>query len=307
MVAVTYEDLALGWQPQRKRDHVFNLIAVVVLIVSLAVGFVFSNIHIPKEERKARVEVPERIAQFIMKKEKPKVIPPEPKKKIKLIPKIKKIQKKKVVQKPLTKTQKKARKKAEESGLLALGKELADLIDTSYINAMVGGKVKNSTAATTATTVDKGLLTVNASKGSGGVGSDKYKTTISRTQLSGRQITQIRQSLVSESSGRSGKGRQRNGRLRAEEDVRLVLDKYKLKLKRVYDRARRRNPGLRGRIVLEITISPAGNVTKVKIVSSELNDPKLESRLVSRIKQFKFGARNVEVVIVTYPIEFLPS
>ena len=75
----------------------------------------------------------------------------------------------------------------------------------------------------------------------------------------------------------------------------------------IYNRARRTNPSLKGKIVLEITILPSGKVSNVKIVSSELNDKKLESRLVSRIKLFNFGARDVKAVTVTYPIEFLPS
>jgi hypothetical protein len=48
-------------------------------------------------------------------------------------------------------------------------------------------------------------------------------------------------------------------------------------------------------------------VLKVNVTSSELNDTKLEKRIVARVKKFNFGAENVKAVTVTYPIEFLPS
>ena len=60
-------------------------------------------------------------------------------------------------------------------------------------------------------------------------------------------------------------------------------------------------------MVLELTISPSGKVTKCRVISSELNDKKLERKLVSRIKLFKFTAKDVETAVVSYPIDFLPS
>ena len=60
-------------------------------------------------------------------------------------------------------------------------------------------------------------------------------------------------------------------------------------------------------MVLEITIDPAGRVTDCKIVSSELNSPEVETKLIARVKLLNFGKRDVEVMVVTYPIDFLPS
>ena len=95
--------------------------------------------------------------------------------------------------------------------------------------------------------------------------------------------------------------------MRAEEDITVVFDKNKSKLYSIYNRARRKNPGLKGKIVLEMTILPSSKVSAIKMLSSELQDKKLEKRLMGRIKLFNFGARNVEAITVTYPIEFLPS
>jgi protein TonB len=43
------------------------------------------------------------------------------------------------------------------------------------------------------------------------------------------------------------------------------------------------------------------------IISSELHAPELERKLLVRVKQFSFGAREGDVMVVTYPIDFLPS
>lgn len=316
MSAVYYEQLALGWKPQGKSDSQFKLIAAITISVAMVFALVMSSIDVPEPDRQAKVVVPERIANFILEKKekpKPKVVKPKPKPKpiIKPKPKVKKVTKKKADKKPLTKVQKKARAKAADTGLLALGNELADLMDTSDVSAMVGGKVNStSSSATKVASVDTSALTANASKGSGGVNASQYATSVGKTQLSQREITQVRQSLLSDDAiakDTKRKNKSRTGGVRAEEEITIVFDQNKSKLYSIYNRARRKNPDLKGKIVLAITISPSGNVTQVKIVSSELNDSKLERRLLNRIKQFKFGAKKVEQVTVTYPIEFLPS
>jgi TonB family protein len=316
--AVSYEQLALSWSPESKSNKQFKLITAVVIIVMLLMGIIISLIPVPEEKRVARHVVPERIAKFIIEKKKPepKITKPKPKPKPKLKPpkpKVKKLPEKKKPQKPLTKTQEKARVKAAESGLLALGNELADLMDTSDVSSMVGGKVKSSsTTAAKAGSFNKSLLIADAGKGSGGVNAGEYSTQVGKTQLSQREITLVKQSLLSadaqaKASNAQRRNKSRSGGIRGEEDITIVFDQNKSKLYSIYNRARRKNPNLKGKIVLEITIAPSGKVSRIRVVSSELNDPKLESRLLSRIKQFNFGAKKVEQVTVTYPIEFLPS
>ena len=48
-------------------------------------------------------------------------------------------------------------------------------------------------------------------------------------------------------------------------------------------------------------------VMACEVVSSELRAKELERKLVSRVRLFDFGAKNVGVMVVTYPIDFLPS
>ena len=48
-------------------------------------------------------------------------------------------------------------------------------------------------------------------------------------------------------------------------------------------------------------------MTACRVVSSELNDTELEHKLVTRIKQFQFEAKDVETITTTKPIEFFPA
>ena len=309
MSVATYSNLALDWAPENSGNGFFNKLTIVVVILSMLVGFVVMSIDLPKEERKTRTVIPERVAKFILQKKKPKIVKVKPKTKPKIPKKVvKRIKPKKKSNKPLTKIQKNARKKAESSGLLALNNELSDLMDTSSINAMVGKRIRTRSSSMKVAKVNTSILTANASKGSGGVSKDKYKTRVTKTVLSASEKIAFRESLASNGKlkGKSHK-QQRGDNVRSEEDVIYVMDKNKSKLHSIYRRARRGHPGLKGKIVLEITIAPSGKVVKVRIKSSQLNNPKLESRLIARIKGFHFGSGSVEEVTVLFPIEFLPS
>ncbi len=319
MTTLSYSDLALGWSIDSQSDRRYNVITVVVVLSLLSLGVIFSSVELPVEKREARREVPPRIANFLVEKkkaapkiEKPKPKPKEVKPKPKPKPKVKKVQKEKVDQKPLTKTEEQAREKAAASGLLALSNELADLMDTEDITAMVGGKVDTAEVSTSSNKTNQDLLLADSGSGSGGVGDNQGPTTVGKTVLSKREVSAVKQSLVT-AKAKSDPQNSASGNntgstpVRSEEGLTLVFDQNKSVLYSLYNRARRKNPGLKGKIILELTITPSGKVTQIKIVSSELNDAKLESSILKRIKQFNFGAQEVKEVKVTYPIVFLPS
>jgi TonB family protein len=68
----------------------------------------------------------------------------------------------------------------------------------------------------------------------------------------------------------------------------------------------RANPKLRGKLVLRFTIAPDGNVSFCEVVSSELNDPDLEQKVVQRVLLFQFEPKNVDAITTTKPIDFFP-
>jgi TonB family protein len=94
---------------------------------------------------------------------------------------------------------------------------------------------------------------------------------------------------------------------RSEEEIALVFDRNKGAIYALYTRALRDKPDLQGKVVLELTIGADGSVEKCAIISSELNDPELERKLVARVKSFRFDARDVGTITVTKPIDFFPA
>jgi len=323
---LTYDNLALKWSPRGKRDNFFIAIALFSLVLMMLVGFILSTVELPIEERKAKRAVPERIAEMVLEreKEKPKPPPPpvvEPKPKPKPIEKdeerITKERDKEEIEKVLTKEEKDAREIAKDEGLLALVDDLGDIIDVGdSIGDMVSADlVQSDGSARIASTLDKGLLTDGAGEGSGGISNDRFGSIgVSTTKLSKQEMSLVKQSLLSKEvenkiSG-SGKGSDQKGATgneRSEEEVTLVFDKNKGRLYSIYNRERKHNPTLKGKIVLEITIAPDGKVIEVSIISSELDNPKLERGLVSRVKLFKFSPGKTKPLTVRFPVEFLPS
>ena len=56
-----------------------------------------------------------------------------------------------------------------------------------------------------------------------------------------------------------------------------------------------------------LKIAPTGNVPGCRIVSTELKAPELEAKPLARIRLFDFSAKDVEQMVVTWPVDFLPS
>jgi TonB family protein len=75
----------------------------------------------------------------------------------------------------------------------------------------------------------------------------------------------------------------------------------------LYARAQRDNAELHGKLVLEFTIAPSGEVTMCRVVSSELNDPDLEKKIIAMVRLMQFGAEDVDAITVTKPIDFFPA
>ena len=318
MAVLTYEQLALRWCPDSQRDHIFIAFAVVILASLLATGFFLSSIPVPKQDRDTHIDVPERIARFITEKQKPpkkepSEAPPRP------IPRPKpKFQRSKPEErKPLTKLEEQARQNAEESGLLALTRELADLVDTASISDIAGVKMNMSADNHTFAAADTTILTAEQGGRNGdGVRPQAHVSHVGQTQLNDNQKQLAQQLLASKGeivvtadkkADERSRSTVRGENVRSEADVAYVMDQHKNILHSIYRQARRTNPGLRGKVILEITILPSGQVSEVRVNSSELSDETFEARLVARIKHFNFGAHTVETLTVIVPVEFLPS
>lgn len=189
--------------------------------------------------------------------------------------------------------------------------ELNDLMDTPEVAAQVKTDIRQQAGSGDQPVApDTSVLTANASRGSGGVEASRYAARAGDSQLGAAEVAAAREALAASETAfakeETAATRSGGARTRSEEEVTLVFDRHKSQLQSLYNRARRNNPALKGKLVLAVTIRPDGTVSAVKAVSSELQDQALLDSLMARIRNFQFGARDVEMVTVNYPIEFLP-
>jgi hypothetical protein len=95
---------------------------------------------------------------------------------------------------------------------------------------------------------------------------------------------------------------------RTDEEIQIVFDRYKASLYRIYNMELRKDPTLRGKILMRISIEPDGAVSLCKVESTELASPELVDKIVERIRRFNFGPKeDVQRVTILYPIDFLPA
>ena len=95
---------------------------------------------------------------------------------------------------------------------------------------------------------------------------------------------------------------------RTDEEIQIVFDRYKASLYRLYNRELRKDPTLRGQMILKLTIEPDGSVSFCVMQSSDMNAPTLGQQVVDRVTTFDFGAKeDIAAVTIIYPIDFLPA
>jgi hypothetical protein len=95
---------------------------------------------------------------------------------------------------------------------------------------------------------------------------------------------------------------------RTDEEIQIVFDRYKAALYRLYNRELRKDPTLRGKILMRISIETNGSVSMCKVESTDLASPELVANIVERIKRFNFGPKEgVPKMTILYPIDFLPA
>ena len=94
---------------------------------------------------------------------------------------------------------------------------------------------------------------------------------------------------------------------RSREEIELVFDRNKGRIYSLYARALRDNAELQGKLVLEFTIAPNGEVTMCRVISSELKDADLERKIIALVRLFRFDPKDVDTITTTKPIDFFPA
>jgi len=302
VLAPFYRSYELPWEGDPDSARRFRRLLTIGLVLFVLGGLIIPFLKLPTPKESAAQAVPERLAR-LMVEEKPKPPPPPPPPKPIEPPK----PETKPIPQPVDRTAE-ARKKAEKQ-LNQVKDELADLrrdlaqelpVETKNLTGAVGAdsKAERSMIASRAGTGSAGVQSTNSSRGFGsGAGSLTGHTT---TSVSSR-VANIGADNKASRTGSSGKA------ARSQEEIELEFDRNKGAIYALYSRALRERPELQGKMVLEFTIAPSGEVTACRVVSSELNDPELERKIVARVKLIRFAAKDVEPMTTTKPIEFFPA
>jgi periplasmic protein TonB len=304
VLAPYYRLYDLPWSPTEEVEQRFRKVVRNAFIVFAILAILIPLLPVPERELSQAPEIPDRIVKLVLEKKAPPPPPPPPK------IEEKKPEPEKKIEQPKPEPKKPdARERAQNAGLLKLQDQLADLRDNSVLDkaAMtknLTGKVGEQTRS------ERALITSKVGSGSGGINT----ASLSRGygggagSLTGHTTTQVSSGVLArqaEDGVRRGGGTGKASR--SEEEIALVFDRNKGAIYALYTRALRDKPELQGKLVLELTISADGDVTRCEVVSSELNDPDLERKLVARIKLFRFEARDVGTITVTKPIDFFPA
>jgi protein TonB len=297
-----YRTFELPWTASSEFERRYRRILRNVLVIFLVLGILVPLLPVVEKHRAVREELPERVVRLIV--EQPKPPPPPPRVEPKPETRVVKVEPKPVPQ-PVDRVQD-ARHKAEQSGLLALRDELADLRDNQLANTMTRDRTLTASAGD-APQVERSLITSKVGRGSGGINTAGMSRDVGSVGLAGRGTTRVQSTVgamaAAEPATRGGSGKPSRSR----EEIETVFDQNKGAIYALYSRALRRDPGLQGKLVLRLTILPTGVVADCSVVSSELTDPELLQKLVERVKMFRFVAKDVAEITTTKPIDFFPA
>jgi protein TonB len=303
----------MPWLDDRE-DRFFRRLSIVMLLLFVAIGVVLNTVQLPEVIQKNLVDVSPRLAKLILEKQK---IKPPPKPKAPIPEKEEQAEKKKEPPKPDKKKEAKkesARDVAKKSGLIAMSDELDDLREIFDIGDVAALPQQTTGNQAVKIVSASALLSSSATQSSGGIQTDTLNRNLKTSELAQRRTTSVQSKietsddkLAKASTTQKSQSKDTSSGRRSTDEIELVFQKNKGGIFNIYNRALRKNPSLEGKVVVELTIAPGGEVIRVNILSSELNDEKLERKLVLKIKRFKFSKANVAEITVTYPIEFLPS
>ncbi|WP_372881711.1 AgmX/PglI C-terminal domain-containing protein [Psychromonas sp.] len=310
------------WNPQIENGF-FNTLAIVMLAITLLFSVFVSFVELPELSREEKEKLPPQLVKIM--KSKVEVKPPEPK------PEQKKETAKPEVAKPkpepipkpkpnpnpkpqVTKKEleKKAKDKAEQSGLLALSQQLnamrdvAKAVPTAVTSTDDGLAQGNGTAVK----AQRIILGQKAAGTSGGVTGKRFTDVGQGTQLASNQSGQVAQvaTVVDKMAQqvKETKTYESASGKRSSESIRQMFDRNKSAIYSIYRRALRSDPSLEGSVTVKLIILPDGRVSAVSIIASEIDNDDFAAKLLRRIRLINFTPKSVAATELEYTFNFLP-
>jgi hypothetical protein len=207
-------------------------------------------------------------------------------------------------------------------GILALKDKFASLAKESRIAPRLGAEARFGAADNVGKPSSAGLLTTNSPGSSGGINLASLSHSVGgggggggggtggggAGGIQGLGVGKATSSIAAIGGGDRPLAHSGPGPSRTDEEIQIVFDRYKAAFYRLYNRALRNDPTLKGQMVLRLTIEPDGSVSMCKLQSSDMNAPELADQVVNITKTINFGAKEgVQALTISYPIDFLPA
>lgn len=296
---------SLPWTMSHEEDRRFHRILLQILLLCLIVGTIIPYIRIPQADSDVAEELPPRRVHLLAEQHRPAsrqaplpvapavIAPADPQT---------------VPEQPQVAPVVTPRQKAARSGVLAMSDALTELQATMPRIGTRPGQ-ENAVGEVYTNPPQPSMLTANVTRGSKGIdGGVAHQSVLGATGLpgweDGRQGTSNREGRTATRGRTSAPS---PGVVRSEEEIQEVLDRNKGAMYMLYNRELREDPALQGKLVMSITIAPAGNVTRCVILSSELGAASLEQQLVALINRIDFGNKpGAPAVTTRLPVEFFP-
>jgi hypothetical protein len=279
-------------------------------------GMLLPLVDLPIPKRGEPLEVPERLVRLIQQKrllppppapvpEPSKPVPKEPEPVDEIVA---------VSEAVAPGPQQTSKPNPKSSGILAFREKFSGVVDAPAADRLgsrarirsagdaSSGRPERSMVATQAPGSSGGINLASLSRDVGGGGGEA---------IEGVQVTRATSSIGSGSGTGVGSDRSVGGGPglgRTDEEIQIVFDRHKAALYRLYNRELRRDPTLKGQMVLRIRIEPDGSVSLCDLQSTDMDAPDLSARVVDRVRTFDFGAKEgISTVTIQYPIDFLPA
>jgi len=336
--------VVMPWARGGEDDWRFRKALAVSVLASVSLGVLLPMIDLPLPQRDAPIVVPERLVQLV-REEQAKPVPPkvaEAPRPEQVPPPEQKSREAKPSDQPPTPSSGPGKpgprgpqpdqayasaqpqdKPAGKPGLLAFRDTFASLAKDDVAPKLGAGAHINDTDDAAPGQVQRSMLTSNAPGTSGGINLASISRNSGRGggggggggggagALAGVQVGRAASSIGGGGGGGGG-GSDRPlasdaSASRTDEEIQIVFDRYKAALYRLYNRELRKDPSLRGQIVLRLTIEPDGSVSMCAQQSSDMNAPELSAQVVDRVRGINFGAKDVDSITIVYPIDFLPA
>ncbi|MDH5620572.1 MAG: TonB family protein [Gammaproteobacteria bacterium] len=317
--ALPAQQIVMPWARSGQEDRHFRISLLLTMAAAVVLAVLVDMIAVPAAERPRQIQLPERVARLVREERQPPPPPPRP------------------IEEPATEeeppepepdadpapedasaprdeakvavlSEQEIKEKVKTKGILAFRDSIASraslrtttqLGSQARVRSVDDEAVKRpqrSMVGSGAPGLDSGINLGDISRDPGGGGT-----------VASVEVTRVASSIETEGAvARPRASATLAGR--TDEDIQIVFDRYKAALYRLYNRELRKDPRLRGQMVIKLTIEPDGSVSSCVIQSSTLQAPELEAQVIERVRAFDFGAmEGVDRMTIIYPIDFMPA